>query len=102
MASRNGGRQRCVRVVITQILLTGKETDERSAFLGVVIADGAAEGGVFGFQGVEHRPLRDGRGDVEGHFASDFGEGAEVERQMNSDGHINPVRSLKFEVRSSY
>ena len=68
--------------------LAGEEAQERAAFAGRLIADGAAKHGVGGFQRIEDSG--DGRRawDVEHDFMTvDAGQGAEVRGEFDTDGH---------------
>ena len=83
--------QRRVGRVVGEILLAGVEADEVAPLAGGVVADGAAEHGVAGFEGVEDGAQRDGSGDVELHFAGDAGEGFQVVGDDDAD-HVKLIR----------
>ena len=68
-----------------EIFLAGKEAQEGTAVLGIVVADGSAEHGVAGFEGVEDRAQCRLALDFELHLAVDLGEGAEMLREKDSD-----------------
>ena len=85
-AVEDGGGEWGVGWVVGDVLLAGEEAEEGSAFEGNLVADGAAEGWVGGFQGVE--------GGADGGFGGDFevylmggdaGEGAEVGGEFDAD-----------------
>ena len=67
----------------------GEEAEERAALFGGVVADGAAEHGVVGFEGVEYGFYRDRGGDFEGELVrGDAGETEQVEWEFEADeGH---------------
>ena len=48
-----------------EIFLAGKEPQERSTLLGVVLADRSAQHGIAGFKGIKDRALRDRTLDLE-------------------------------------
>ena len=62
-----------VRGFVGDIFGAGKKAEEGAALEGDVIADGAAEHGVGGFEGVEGGTKSDRAFDVEGDFAADAG-----------------------------
>jgi hypothetical protein len=70
---------------VRKIFGTGEEAKERAALLGDMVANGAAEHGVGGFEGVESGAEGDGRLDVEFDFAGDFGEIAEMRRKDDAN-----------------
>jgi len=84
-AGRDFFWERRVRRVVGEILLAGVEADEVAALAGGVVADGAAEHGVAGFQGVEDGAQRDGWGNVELDLAGDAGEGFQVVGDNDAD-----------------
>ena len=61
-----------------QVLLAGEEAQEGAAFVGDLIANGPAEHGIAGFEGVEEGANCDGRSDSEGK-GSDSADGTCVE-----------------------
>ena len=77
--------ERRVWRVVGEILLAGVEADEVAALAGGVVADGTAEHGVAGFQGVEDGAQRDRWGNVELHLAGDAGEGFQVVGDDDAD-----------------
>jgi hypothetical protein len=68
----------------------GEKAEEGSALLRSVVANGAAEHGVGGFDGVEDRAQRDRALHVNLNFAADVGEIAEMRGKLdtNHDGHL--------------
>ena len=80
--------ERRVGRLIGEILLTGVEADEVAALTSGVVADGAAEHRVAGFQRVEDGSQRDGGGDVELHLAGDLGESFQVVGDDNADHEV--------------
>jgi hypothetical protein len=81
-----GGGVGCVGVVVGDVLFAGEEAEERPALFGGLVPDGSAEGWVLEFEGVEELGDGGGRGDFEGDFAWDLGEGAEVGGEFDADG----------------
>ncbi len=68
-------------------MLTGEEAEEGAALEGDLVADGAAQHGVGGFEGVEGGADGGRGGDFDVYFvAGDAGEGAEVGGEFNADG----------------
>ena len=65
-----------------EVLLTGEEAQEGAALLGVVVADGAAQHGIAGFERVQHRALRDRALDFERHLAADVRQSSEMEGRI--------------------
>ena len=72
-AGGDGTGQRGVGWLMGQVLLAGEEPDERPPWPAVMIADGAAQHRVAGFQRVQDRPLRDRARDVQADLAVDSG-----------------------------
>ena len=62
-----------------------EEPDEGAALLGDLVADGAAEHRIAGFEGVEDAALGRGPLDFELDLAFDAGEGAQVEGDDDAD-----------------
>ena len=73
-----------------------EEAQEGAALVGGVVADGAAEHGVTGFERVECGAEGDGGGDVEcGFVAGEAGEAAKVQGEFDADqGHGEEVLRL--------
>src|ERR1700687_374672 len=67
----DGVRKWGVRRLEGIVLLASEEAQERTALLGDMIADRAAQHRILGLEGVEHRTLRDGTLDVELHLGAD-------------------------------
>ena len=63
-----------------QIFLAGKETQKSASLLRAVVADGAAQHGIAGLEGVEDRALRDRAIDFERYFAIDVRQRSQVLR----------------------
>jgi len=82
-AGRDGLGQRGVRLLVRQVLLAGKEPDERAAFSGPLVADGAAQHRVPGLQRVEHRALGDPPGHLEFNLALNPGQRPQVRGQRH-------------------
>ena len=57
--------QRGVEGLEGDVLLTGEETQEVAAFAGGVVADGAAQGGILRFKGVNNSGNGNWRGEVQ-------------------------------------
>src|SRR5205823_177714 len=51
--------ERGVGRLVGEVFFAGEEAQEGAALLGVVVADGAAQHGIAGFERVQHRALRD-------------------------------------------
>src|SRR5258708_38702686 len=64
----DGVRKRGVRRLEGIVLLASEEAQERTALLGDMIADRAAQHRILGLEGVEYRALRDGTLDIELHL----------------------------------
>src|SRR5688572_8571170 len=58
LSRRHRFGQRCIGRFQREILLAGEVAQERPAVEGAVVANGAAQHGVAGLQGIQHRPLR--------------------------------------------
>src|ERR1022692_3385219 len=84
-ADGDGPGQQGVGRVMGQGLLAGEETGERPPRAAVMVADGAAQYRVAGFQRVQDGPLRDRPGDVEPDLAVDAGERAQMGGQDDPD-----------------
>lgn len=84
----DGGGERGVGRIVRQIFLAGEEAEEWAALLRDVVADGALQDGVAGFEGVEDGADRDGAFDFERDFAGDLGECAEVRGEDDLDHWI--------------
>jgi hypothetical protein len=88
---------------VGKIFGAGEEAEERAAFLGDVIANGAAEHGIRGFECVQGGTESDGSRDVELELAGNPSEIAEM-RRKNHANHEKPrfesnkERSKKFKV----
>jgi hypothetical protein len=70
-----------------QVLLAGEESQERTALLRVMVADGTAQHGIAGLERVERRALRGGAFDFERHLAADVRQGSEMLRE-NYSNHV--------------
>ena len=69
------------------VFLADEEAEEGAALFGDVVADGAAEHGVTGLEGVEDGGDGDGGGEVEGGLVGgEVGEAAEVDGEVDADG----------------
>src|ERR1035441_9945652 len=68
-----------------QVLLAGEEAQERPALLGDVVADGAAQHWVTGFERVKDRALRDSALDFDLHLAANVRQRPQMCRQYDSD-----------------
>jgi hypothetical protein len=93
---------------VREVFGTGEEAKEGTALLGEMVANGAAEHGVGGFESVQRRAEGDGRLDVEFDFAVDFGEIAEMRRKDDANHGCliskvteNEVKGYRFAVKSS-
>ena len=67
----NGVGQRCIRRLVGEVFFAGEEAQEWPALLRVVVADGAAQHGIAGFESVEHGTQRSRSLDFERHLAAD-------------------------------
>src|SRR5690348_1686485 len=81
----DGVRKRCVGLLVREILAAGEKAQEGPAQLRDVIADGAAEHRVAGFEGVENGALRDLAGDLEFDFAANVREASQVRREYDAN-----------------
>jgi hypothetical protein len=70
---------------VGEIFLAGEETQERSALLCAVVANGAAQHGIAGFERIEDGALRDRTLDFEFDLTADVRQGAKVLRKFDSD-----------------
>ena len=68
------------------VFFAGEDAHEGAALAGGVLANGAAEHGTAGFEGVEDAADGDGRGDFEGDFRRGVGERAQVLGEDDADG----------------
>jgi len=92
---------------VGKIFGAGEEAEERAAFLGDVIANGAAEHGIRGFECVQGGTESDGSRNVELKLAGNLSEIAEMQRK-NDANHERPrfessrerSTSLRFKVES--
>ena len=86
--------------MVRDVFHVGEEAQEGSAFEGDVVADGAAELGVEGFEGVEGLGEGDGGGDVDCEFvAGDVGQAAEVEGEFDADeGHKDGIADAEESI----
>ena len=66
---------------VGQIFLAGEEAQKGAALLRVVVADGAAQHRITGFERIEHGALRHGGGDFERHFAVSMRQRSQMSRQ---------------------
>jgi hypothetical protein len=92
-ARGDGSRERRIWQLMGEVLLAGVKPEERSPLARDMIADRAAEHGIAGFQGAQHRVLRDRRLDFELHLALDTGEDAEVIRKDDADHWLGRRRA---------
>ena len=63
-----------------QIFLAGEESQERPALLRAIVANGAAQHRIAGFERVQYRALRDRALDFELNFAADVRQRSKVLR----------------------
>jgi len=77
---------------VGDVLLAHEEAQEGAALLGVVVADGSAECGVSGFEGVDDSALGDGAFDFEGDFAGYLREGSEMRGEIDADWMLDHAR----------
>src|SRR5438445_547144 len=59
-----------------------------------MIADGAAQHRIAGFQGVENRLLRDRTFDFNSHFFADFGQRSQMKREQDADHGKPSIRKM--------
>src|SRR3954465_1142845 len=74
-----------VRRFMRQVLLTGKETQERASLFRRVVADSAAQHGVARLERIEDGPLRDRALDFELHFRAGLGQRAQMRRKHDAN-----------------
>ena len=88
-AVRMGVGEGCVGGQVGPVFVADEEAEEGAALFGDVVADGVAEHGVGGLEGVEDGGDGGGGGDVEGGLVGgEVGEAAEVEGEIDADeGH---------------
>lgn len=77
--------------LVREILSAGEEAKEVAAGEGGVVADGAAEDGVAGFEGIEDGAYGYGTFELEFNFAADTGEGSQVCGQFKADASHGSV-----------
>ena len=77
--------ERSVGGLVGEIFLAGEEADQGTALFGGLVADGAAEHGIFVFEGVQDRALGDRRGNIQLDLAIDAGEVAEMMGEDDAD-----------------
>lgn len=77
--------ERGVGGFVGEIFGAGEEAEEGAALKGVVIANGAAEHGVAGFEGVEDGSLGDGTDDFQADLAAHVSKRAKMRRKFNAD-----------------
>src|SRR5262245_49036377 len=77
--------ERCIRRLVREVLLAGKEANKRPAAECHVLADGSAQHGIAGLERVEHRALRGWLLHVELQLAIDSGQGAQMVRKYDPD-----------------
>ena len=77
--------QRGVGRLVGKILLAGEEAQESAALLRVMVADGTAQHGIVGLEGVEHGALRDWARNLDRYLAADVRQGAEMWREYDAD-----------------
>jgi hypothetical protein len=68
-----------------EVFFAGEEAKEGAAFVRVVFTDGAGEHRITGFEGVEDGADGYGRRNVEGNFAVDVRESAQMVRELDAD-----------------
>jgi hypothetical protein len=78
-------RKRFVGRIVREVFLAGEVADEGAALQAVVIADGAAEHGVAGFERVEDCGDGDRSRDLKRNFRADTGEITQVRGQHDAD-----------------
>ncbi len=100
-AFENGGGEGCIGGLVGDVFHVGEEAQEGAAFEGDVVADGAAELGVEGFEGVEGLGECGGVGDVEGDLvAADVGVG--WRRWSGSSMRMKGIRTVLPTLRKAY
>ncbi len=77
--------QGLVRRIVGEVLAAGEKPEECPAPARGVVADGPAQHGVTGLEGVEHRTDRHGTLDLNLHLAVHAGEGPQVRRNHDAD-----------------
>src|SRR6516165_1124571 len=85
VAARDRIGQQGVRQVLGQILLAGKEPQERTPLLGCVIADRTKKDRVAGFERVKHRPLRHRPWYVEADLSLHAHQPSQMRRKLDPD-----------------
>ena len=75
----------CIRRLVRQIFLAGKEAQERPALLRIMIADSAAQHGILRLESVEDRAQRHWALDFELYLAANLGQRAQVLREFDPD-----------------
>src|SRR5262249_54652567 len=81
----HGVGQRRVRRFVGEVFATSEKTKKGAALLRDVIANGAGEHRVGGFERVQHGALRGRRVHFQLQFAADAGERAQMRRQHDAD-----------------
>jgi hypothetical protein len=74
-----------IRRLMGQILLAGKEAQERPTLLRDLVADRPAQHGIAGLKRVEDRPQRDRAVELKFYFAADVRQRPEMLRDYDSD-----------------
>jgi hypothetical protein len=98
LAGGDGIWQRSVGRFVRKIFFAGKEPQEGPALLRGLVADGAAQHGVTGFEGVENGALGYGGADFDFHLSADVGERS----QMLREDYANHISILFFFFFSSH
>ena len=87
----DGFGEGCVGGEVGPVFFADEEAEEGAALLGDVVADGVAEHGVAGLEGVEDGGDGGGGGNVEGGLVGgEIGEAAEVDGKIDADGGHGP------------
>lgn len=73
--------------LVGDVFVAGEEAQEGTTVEGGVVADGAAEHGIPGLQGIKDGALGRPGGDIEQELALDAGEGAEMGGEVDADLH---------------
>ena len=84
-AVRHGIGQGCLRWFVGQILLAGEEADEGTATEGYVVADGSAQDGESGFEGIEDRAQRHWSVNLELNLAVHVRQCSQMYRERDSN-----------------
>jgi len=101
-AGGDGGGERGVGRIVGEIFLAGEEAEEGATLLRDVVADGALQDRIAGFEGVEDGADRDGAFDFERDFAGDLGESAEVRWKDDLYRQRLPPEAQSTRIRSHW